>query len=75
MSLKKFGKIVRAAGAAGKDADLARNTSQSKEFRKDLDADRRGTLSEFRTVKHALRDRERIEAAKKAKVIKAKRAK
>lgn len=57
MPLKKIARIVN---AAYKDADHARKTSTSPEFRKAVTKDRRGTLSEFRTVKHALADRERI---------------
>jgi hypothetical protein len=54
-------KIARIVNAAYKDADHARKTSHSAEFRKNVQKDRRGTLSEFRTVKHALKDRESIE--------------
>jgi hypothetical protein len=57
-------KIARIVNAAYKDADLARRTSHSPEFRKAVTKDRRGALSEYRTVKHALRDRERLAAAK-----------
>lgn len=57
MPLRKLARIVN---AAYKDADHARKTSQSPEFRKDVTKDRRETLSEYRTVKHALRDREAI---------------
>lgn len=53
-------KIARIVNAAYKDADRARKTSQSPEFRKAVTSDRRETLGEFRTVKHALRDREAI---------------
>lgn len=53
-------KIARIVNAAYKDADRARKTSQSPEFRTAVNKDRRETLSEFRTVKHALRDRELI---------------
>ncbi|MGH2379040.1 MAG: hypothetical protein ACRDGT_11255 [Candidatus Limnocylindria bacterium] len=60
MPLRKIGKIARMVNAAYKDADQARKTSQSPEFRKAVAKDRRGTLGEFRTVKHALRDRAEI---------------
>jgi hypothetical protein len=53
-------KIARIVNASYKDADKARRTAQSPEFRKAVTKDRRGALSEFRTVKHALRDRELI---------------
>lgn len=58
MPLRKIARIVRAAGT---DADLARRTSSSPEFRKAVTKDRRSALSEFTTVKHALSDRARIE--------------
>jgi hypothetical protein len=58
-------RIVGAIDAAGRDADLARRKASDPAFRKGVRDDRRETLSEFRTVKHALADRERIEKAKK----------
>jgi hypothetical protein len=60
-----IGRIVDAIGAAGRDADLARRSTSDPAFRKGVQSDRRETLSRFRTVKHALADRERIEKAKK----------
>ncbi len=60
-----LGRIVRAIDAAGRDADLARRNVSDPAFRKGVQSDRRETLSSFRTVKHALADRERIEKAKK----------
>ena len=57
MPLRKIAHIVN---AAYKDADRARRSSQSPEFRKAVTMDRRASLGEFRTVKHALRDRELI---------------
>ena len=54
-------KIARIVNAAYKDADRARKTSQTPEFRKAVTKDRRETLSDFRTVKHALKDRAAIE--------------
>ena len=60
-----LGRIARAIDAAGRDADLARRRASEPTFRKGVRDDRRETLSEFRTVKHALADRERIEKAKK----------
>lgn len=60
-------RIARIINAAYKDADHARKTSQSPEFRKAVTKDRRGALSEYRTVRHALRDRERIAAKAAAK--------
>jgi hypothetical protein len=61
MAIRKIARIVRAANT---DAELARRTAHSPEFRKAVAKDRRAALGEFTTVKHALRDRERIAAAK-----------
>ncbi|TMC71256.1 MAG: hypothetical protein E6J13_08035 [Chloroflexi bacterium] len=60
-----IGRIARAIDAAGRDADLARRRSGDPAFRRGVRDDRRETLSEFRTVKHALADRKRIEESKK----------
>jgi hypothetical protein len=60
-----LGRIVRAIDTAGRDADLARRSSNDPEFRRGVRDDRRATLSSFRTVKDALADRERIQKAKK----------
>ncbi len=61
MGIRKYASIVR---AAGRDAALARSTAQSAEFRRAVTKDRRSALSEYATVKHALRDRARLAAAK-----------
>jgi hypothetical protein len=58
-------RIVRAIDAAGRDADLARLSVGDRAFREGVRTDRRETLSKFRTVKHALADREHIERSKK----------
>jgi hypothetical protein len=66
MPLKKIARIV---SAARKDADLARARASEAEFRRKVQADRRGTLSSFETVQHALEDRaklEKREASRKA---------
>ena len=60
-----LGRIVRAIDAAGRDADLARRSLNDPAFRQGVQSDRRETLSQFSTVKHALADRVRIEKAKK----------
>ena len=62
-----IGRIARAIDAAGRDADLARRHANDPQFRKGVRDDRRETLSRFRTVKHALEDREKIEKAKAKK--------
>jgi hypothetical protein len=59
-----IGRIARAIDAAGRDADLARRRATDPAFRRGVRDDRRTTLSEFTTVKHALADRERIEKSK-----------
>ena len=69
MAAKKKGKranplkgIARALDAALHDEALARSAATgSKRFHKEVAADRRGTLSRFKTVRHALEDREKIE--------------
>lgn len=61
MGIRKYIGIVR---AAGRDAAEARSTSHTPQFRKAVTKDRRSALSEYTTVKHALRDRERLAAAK-----------
>jgi hypothetical protein len=63
MGIRKYVGIVR---AAGRDAALARSTSHTPAFRKAVAKDRRSALSEYATVKHALRDRARLAAAKGA---------
>jgi hypothetical protein len=60
-----LGRIADAIGAAGRDADLARRRASDPAFRRGVREDRRGTLSEFTTVKHALADRKKIEASKR----------
>lgn len=66
MPLKKIARIV---SAARKDADLARARASEADFRRKVQTDRRGTLSSFETVQHALEDRaklEKREASRKA---------
>lgn len=60
MTLRRIARLVRTANT---DAELARRTAHSPEFRKAVTKDRRSALSEYATVKHALRDREKILAA------------
>lgn len=60
-------RIAKTIDAAFRDASRARQAHTSPKFRKDVQADRRGTLRTFETVEHALQDRERIEQAKTAK--------
>lgn len=67
-------KIARIIDAATKDAELARRTAHSPEFRRAVMKDRRTALSEYTTVRHALRDRERLAAAKGGEAAAAKRS-
>lgn len=66
-------KMIRRAAsilnAAMKDADLARKTVHDPAFQREVQADRRGALSRYKTVQHALRDRAAAEqpATKKLK--------
>ena len=60
-------KLARVVDAAFKDADAARKSAFDPQFKRDLGKDRRATLSKFRTVQHALADRERIEKSKERK--------
>lgn len=60
-------KIARIARAASTDAELARRTAHSPAFHRDVAKDRRGALSAYKTVQHALRDRERLAASEAAK--------
>jgi len=63
-------KIARTIDAAFRDAGRARDAHTSPQFRKDVQADRRGTLRKFETVEHALQDRDKIEKAKAKKAKK-----
>ena len=58
-------RIIGVIDAAGRDADLARRSASDPAFRKGVQSDRRATLSSFRTVKHALADRAKIEKSKR----------
>jgi hypothetical protein len=61
------GRFARIVDAAMKDAEAARKSAFDPQFKRGLGQDRRSTLSKFRTVQHALADRERIEKAKRPK--------
>jgi hypothetical protein len=63
-------KIAKVIDAAMRDAARARNQATDPQFRANVQKDRRKELSKFKTVQHALADRERIEKAKAAKVKK-----
>ena len=62
-----LGKLARVVDAAMKDADAARKSAFDPQFKRELDKDRRTALSRFRTVQHALEDRERLARTKSPK--------
>ena len=64
---KSVRKTIRTIDAAFRDGARARQVHSTPQFRKDVQADRRGTLRKFETVEHALEDRAKIEKAKAAK--------
>ena len=74
MSLRRIKKVAKIVDAAMSDGARARSQMTNPAFRENVRKDRRGELSKFKTVQHALADRERIEKADAAKT-KAKKAK
>jgi hypothetical protein len=69
MPLRKLKKVVKIVDAAMRDGARARSQATDPAFRENVQKDRRGELSKFKTVQHALADRERIE---KTKAVRAK---
>ena len=65
MPLRKLKKVAKIVDAAMRDASRAQATDPA--FRENQQKDRRGELSKFKTVQHALADRERIEKSKATK--------
>lgn len=65
MPLRKLKKVARIVDAAMRDAARAQATDPA--FRENQQIDRRGELSKFKTVQHALADRERIEKSRATK--------
>ena len=61
MPIRRLKKAAKIVDAAMKDAARARSHSTDPAFRKGVQKDRRGELSKFKTVQHALADREKIE--------------
>lgn len=57
MPKKTIRKLASAFSAAVRDADVARRTAHDPQFHKDIQADRRTTLSRYKTVQDALHDR------------------
>jgi hypothetical protein len=67
MPLRKLKRVAKIVDAAMRDGARARSQSTDPAFRENVQRDRRGELSKFKTVQHALADRERIEKSKAAK--------
>jgi hypothetical protein len=67
MPLRKLKRVAKIVDAAMRDGARARSQSTDPAFRERVQSDRRGELSKFKTVQHALADRERIEKSKAAK--------
>ena len=57
MPKKTIRKVASVVNAALRDAELARRSAHDPQFHRDVQQDRRGTLSRYTTVQHALRDR------------------
>jgi len=64
MSLRKIKRVARIVDAAMRDGARARSQATDPAFRANVQKDRRKELSKFKTVQHALADRERIEKGK-----------
>jgi hypothetical protein len=67
MPLRKLKRVAKIVDAAIRDGARARSQSTDPDFRERVQSDRRGELSKFKTVQHALADRERIEKGKATK--------
>lgn len=65
MPLRKLKKVAKIVDAAMRDGARAQATDPA--FRENQRKDRRGELSKFKTVQHALADRERIEKSRASK--------
>ncbi len=61
MPLKKIKKVAKVIDAAMRDGARARTQATDPQFRENIQKDRRAELSKFKTVQHAIADRERIE--------------
>ena len=66
MPLRKLKRVAKIVDAAMRDGARARSQSTDPAFRENVQKDRRGELSKFKTVQHALADRDRIEKGKAA---------
>ena len=75
MPLRKLKKVAKIVDAAMRDGARARSQSTDPAFRERVQSDRRAELSKFKTVQHALADRERIEKSKATRETSAAKAK
>ena len=66
MPLRKLRRVAKIVDAAMRDGARARSQATDPAFRENVQTDRRGELSKFKTVQHALADREGIERSKAA---------
>ena len=75
MPIRKLKKVASIVNAAMRDGGRARSHSTDPAFRESVQKDRRGELSKFKTVQHALADRERIQKGKATKAASTTKAK
>ena len=75
MPLRKLKRVARIVDAAIRDGARARSQATDPAFRENVQKDRRGELSKFKTVQHALADRERIEQGKATRAANTAKAK
>ena len=74
MPLRKLKRVAKIVDAAMRDSARARQQSADPQFRENVQKDRRAELSKFKTVQHALADRERIEKGKATRAANARKA-
>ena len=75
MPLRKLKRVAKIVDAAIRDGARARSQVTDPAFRENVQKDRRGELSKFKTVQHALADRERIEKGKATRAANTAKAK
>ena len=75
MPLRKLKRVAKIFDAAMRDGARARSSATDPAFRENVQKDRRGELSKFKTVQHALADRERIEKGKATRAANSTKAK
>ena len=75
MPLRKIKRVAKIVDAAIRDGARARSQATDPGFRDRVQSDRRGELSKFKTVQHALADRERIEKGRATRAATSAKAK